>query len=73
MNYLHHIDSAFQGESHEPVDEEHVTRAHHEAYSNGNAGNLDSGSMGAAAAMQVHWTHYCPPHRYSSKGSIYLF
>jgi len=42
-----------KNEQTQPVDEEHVTRAHNEAYSNGNASNLDSGSLGAAAAMQA--------------------
>jgi len=40
-------------EQHESVDEEHVTKVHEEAYSKNNAGNLDSSSLGAAAAMQA--------------------
>ncbi|KAI0347781.1 hypothetical protein BDW22DRAFT_1349847 [Trametopsis cervina] len=40
-------------EHNRPVDEEHVTAAHQQAYSNGNASSLSASSMGSAAAMQV--------------------
>jgi hypothetical protein len=40
-------------EKHEPVDEQSVTDAHHEAYEKGNAGNLDAGALGSAAALQA--------------------
>jgi hypothetical protein len=36
-----------------PIDEEHVTNAHKQAYEHNSGSSLDSGSMGAAAAMQV--------------------
>jgi hypothetical protein len=42
-----------QQEHSQPVDEDRVTNAHAQAYSNDNAGSLDAGSMGAAAAMQA--------------------
>ncbi|KAK9897352.1 hypothetical protein P389DRAFT_169113 [Cystobasidium minutum MCA 4210] len=35
------------------VDEDRVTSAHQQAYGQGNAGNLDSKSMGSAAALQA--------------------
>ena len=37
----------------EPVDEEHVQRAHQEAYQGGGASNMSASSLGGAAAMQV--------------------
>lgn len=37
----------------QPVDEEGVQKAHHEAYSKDNAGSMSASSMGAAAALQV--------------------
>ncbi|KAJ3846226.1 beta-flanking protein [Lentinula lateritia] len=40
-------------EHEEPIDEEHVTSSHQEAYERGNAGSLSAGSMGSAAALQI--------------------
>ncbi|KAJ3823293.1 beta-flanking protein [Lentinula raphanica] len=40
-------------EHEEPIDEEHVTNSHKEAYERGNAGSLSAGSMGSAAALQI--------------------
>ncbi|KAK1236138.1 Chitinase 2 [Marasmius sp. AFHP31] len=37
----------------QPVDEEHATRAHQQAYQEGNTNNMDARSMGAAAALQA--------------------
>jgi len=37
----------------QPVNEDHVTNSHREAYENNNAGNLDANSMGSAAALQA--------------------
>ncbi|KAK2461563.1 hypothetical protein APHAL10511_006026 [Amanita phalloides] len=37
----------------EPINDDHVTNAHQEAYHNDNARGLDAGSLGAAAAMQA--------------------
>ncbi|PSS05438.1 hypothetical protein PHLCEN_2v3818 [Hermanssonia centrifuga] len=42
-----------QDEHERPVNEEHVTSAHQQAYSEGNASSLSAGSMGSAAALQV--------------------
>jgi hypothetical protein len=44
---------AVQQQHTEPVDEQAVQDAHHQAYSQGNAGSMGASSMGAAAAMQV--------------------
>lgn len=49
---MQHVQSQTQ-EHEEPIDEEHVTNAHKQAYENGNAGSLSAGSMGSAAALQV--------------------
>ncbi|VDB86591.1 unnamed protein product [Peniophora sp. CBMAI 1063] len=40
-------------EHEQPVDEEHVQRAHAQAYQQDNAGGMDANSMGAAAALQA--------------------
>jgi len=40
-------------DKHKPVNEDHVTDAHKDAYENGNAGNMDASSLGSAAAMQA--------------------
>ncbi|KAJ3795898.1 beta-flanking protein [Lentinula aff. detonsa] len=40
-------------EHEEPIDEEHVTNSHQEAYEKGNASSLSAGSMGSAAALQI--------------------
>ncbi|KAJ3750719.1 beta-flanking protein [Lentinula detonsa] len=40
-------------EHEEPIDEEHVTNSHQEAYERGNASSLSAGSMGSAAALQI--------------------
>jgi len=37
----------------EPLDEEHVTKAHHEAYSGGGASGLSASALGGAAALEV--------------------
>jgi len=37
----------------EPIDEEHVTRAHHEAYNGGGAGGLSASALGGAAALET--------------------
>ncbi|KAJ3783120.1 beta-flanking protein [Lentinula aff. detonsa] len=42
-----------QQEHEEPIDEEHVTNSHQEAYERGNASSLSAGSMGSAAALQI--------------------
>ncbi|KAF8516118.1 hypothetical protein BU17DRAFT_67544 [Hysterangium stoloniferum] len=49
---LHHLNNNKSEHVH-PVDEEHLKRAHTEAYEGGNAKGLDAGGMGAAAAMQA--------------------
>ncbi|KIK68538.1 hypothetical protein GYMLUDRAFT_723090 [Collybiopsis luxurians FD-317 M1] len=49
MNYVKNNSS----EHEEPIDEEHVTNSHKEAYERGNAGSLDAGAMGSAAALQI--------------------
>ncbi|KAG7099583.1 hypothetical protein E1B28_001413 [Marasmius oreades] len=36
----------------QPLDEEHVTKAHQQAYQENNAGNMSANSIGAAAALQ---------------------
>lgn len=47
-----------QNQPHQDVDEQQVMNAHQQAYSQGNAGSLDAGGMGSAAAMQAlsHFT-----------------
>ncbi|KAF8581663.1 hypothetical protein K439DRAFT_206227 [Ramaria rubella] len=50
---INHLKSRGSGEHTAPIDEEHIQNAHQQAYSQGNAGNLDAGSMGAAAALQA--------------------
>ena len=37
----------------EPVDDEHLTNAHQQAYQQDNASGMSAGSIGSAAAMQV--------------------
>ncbi|KAJ3909434.1 beta-flanking protein [Lentinula edodes] len=49
MNYV----KSNTQEHEEPIDEEHVTNSHQEAYERGNAGSLSAGSMGSAAALQI--------------------
>jgi len=45
-----------KGNKHEhnkPIDEEHVTNAHRQAYEDGDTSGMSAGSMGSAAAMQI--------------------
>lgn len=54
---LHHPTFAavllhWQDKHTEPIDEEHVTRAHQEAY-NGSGAGMSASSLGGAAAMEV--------------------
>ncbi|KAF9270580.1 beta-flanking protein [Marasmius fiardii PR-910] len=42
-----------QQDHEQPLDEEHVTKAHQQAYQENNPGNLSANSLGAAAAMQT--------------------
>ncbi|KAF5311900.1 hypothetical protein D9619_002866 [Psilocybe cf. subviscida] len=57
-----------QQQKHEPVDEDRVTQAHQEAYERGNAGNLDAGSLGSAAALQPFLIIYDALKRFTSGG-----
>ncbi|KAF8078873.1 hypothetical protein FPV67DRAFT_1466728 [Lyophyllum atratum] len=42
-----------KNEHEQPLDEEHVTKAHEKAYAEGNASALSASSMGSAAALQI--------------------
>ncbi|KAF8526490.1 hypothetical protein JB92DRAFT_1115704 [Gautieria morchelliformis] len=50
---MSHLSGHGASEHHQPIDEEHVTNSHKQAYEQGNARSLDANGMGAAAAMQA--------------------
>ena len=46
-------DLAQQHAHNEPLDDDHVTNAHQQAYQNNGASGMSANNLGAAAAMQV--------------------